>query len=65
MIRSLARALAAPLLALSAVFLGGCATEEPLVDDPLQVETIDAKALLARAESSPSRAVLLNFWATW
>ncbi len=45
--------LAAPLL-----FLGSCAGSFP-------VESMDSAGLLARAESSPSRAVLLNFWASW
>jgi hypothetical protein len=32
---------------------------------PSRVESLDSAALLARLESSPARAVVLNFWASW
>ena len=32
---------------------------------PHGVVSLDSAALEARLESSPARAVMLNFWATW
>lgn len=46
-----------------ALFLGACQSSTP--ERQASIETVDLEGLEARLESSPARAVLVNFWATW